>query len=288
MHKPKPVGRPFISGCDGPTEQISAFVDTSYGTDLARDLFSSRIILDCCLPLLRDKGVILLQNSPWCCEFMEASMQMTYIPLLLSDVTMFLWFLYSFHAASLGFRAWSLDNRLRCEIWRCISGVIHGNWSPHIRFFLNWRMIMNLIEKCRSVIPHVIHIGGEHSGVQRRKIKKWIYFGRKNPLQTYFQYRDFNSHRPPDVKNGFIKGEALRLHRTNSSKKNLRRPLGKSKRRLRPRGYPKTIIERSLSGANFVAKPSPLRETKKANERILSFATTFYPAVRNLKQTLME
>ena len=27
VHKPKPVGRPIISGCDGPTERISAFVD---------------------------------------------------------------------------------------------------------------------------------------------------------------------------------------------------------------------------------------------------------------------
>lgn len=27
IHKPKPVGRPIILGCDGPTERISAFVD---------------------------------------------------------------------------------------------------------------------------------------------------------------------------------------------------------------------------------------------------------------------
>ena len=27
IHKPKPVGRPIISGCGGPTEKISAFVD---------------------------------------------------------------------------------------------------------------------------------------------------------------------------------------------------------------------------------------------------------------------
>ena len=27
IHKPKPVGRPIISGCDGPTERISSFVD---------------------------------------------------------------------------------------------------------------------------------------------------------------------------------------------------------------------------------------------------------------------
>lgn len=186
MHKPKPVGRPFISGSEGPywtNLLICGYIPPAYGTDLARDLFSSRTILDYCLPLLRDKGLILLQNSPWCYEFMEASMQKIFIPLLLSDVALFLWFLYSFHAASLGFRAWSLDNRLRREIWLCISGEIHGNWSPYIHFFLNWRMIIkNLVEKFRPVIPHVIHIGGEHSGVQRRKIKKWIYFGRKNEL----------------------------------------------------------------------------------------------------------
>ena len=28
IHKPLPVGRPIISGCDGPTEKISSFVDT--------------------------------------------------------------------------------------------------------------------------------------------------------------------------------------------------------------------------------------------------------------------
>ena len=27
IHKPTPVGRPIISGCDSPTEQISSFVD---------------------------------------------------------------------------------------------------------------------------------------------------------------------------------------------------------------------------------------------------------------------
>jgi len=27
IHKPNPVGRPIISGCEGPTERISSFVD---------------------------------------------------------------------------------------------------------------------------------------------------------------------------------------------------------------------------------------------------------------------
>ena len=37
------------------------------------------------------------------------------------------------------------------------------------------------------------------------------------PTET-FQYTHFNSCHPPGVKNGFIKGEAIRLLRTNSSK----------------------------------------------------------------------
>ena len=28
IHKPNPVGRPIVSGCDGPTEQIYSFLDT--------------------------------------------------------------------------------------------------------------------------------------------------------------------------------------------------------------------------------------------------------------------
>ena len=38
--------------------------------------------------------------------------------------------------------------------------------------------------------------------------------------------------------------------------------------------YPKTIIERSLSGVNFATGPSALRQNKKASERILAFFTT--------------
>ena len=62
----------------------------------------------------------------------------------------------------------------------------------------------------------------------------------------------------------------------------------KFKQHLRTRSYPKTVIERSLSGVNFAAIPSALTQKKKANERILPFVTTYHSAVDNLKQTLME
>ena len=62
----------------------------------------------------------------------------------------------------------------------------------------------------------------------------------------------------------------------------------KFKQRLRTRDYPKTIIERSFSGVSFAARPSPLTQKKKANERILTFVTMCHPAMSNLKQTLTE
>jgi len=107
------------------------------------------------------------------------------------------------------------------------------------------------------------------------------------PTET-FQYTHFNSCHPPGVQNGFIRGEALRLFRTNSSKTTFEESLVKFKQRLRIHGYPKTTIERSLSGVNFASRPSALKQKKKANERILPFVTTYNPAVRNLKQSLME
>ena len=80
----------------------------------------------------------------------------------------------------------------------------------------------------------------------------------------------------------------MRLLRTNSSKTTFEESLVKFKQRLRTHGYPNTVIERSLSEVNFAARPSALRQKKKANERILPFVTTCHPAVNNLKQTLME
>ena len=111
--------------------------------------------------------------------------------------------------------------------------------------------------------------------------------GDSKPTET-FQYTHFNSCHPPSIKNGFIKGEAMRLLRTNSSKTTFEESLMKFKQRLRTRGYPKTIIEKSLSGVNFATRPSALTQKKIANERILPFVNTYHPAVSNLKQTLME
>ena len=122
------------------------------------------------------------------------------------------------------------------------------------------------------------------------RLKKESILDIKTPYQPTetFHYTHFNLFHPPRVKNAFIKGEAMRLLRTNSSKTTFEESLVKFKKHLRTRGYSKTVIERSLSGVNFAARPSALTQTKKANERILPFVPTYHPAVNNLKQTLVE
>ena len=80
----------------------------------------------------------------------------------------------------------------------------------------------------------------------------------------------------------------MRLLRTNSSKTTLEQSLVKFKQHLKTRGYPKTVIEKSLSGVNFTDRPTALTQNKRAKETILPFVTTYHPAVNNLKQTLME
>ena len=63
------------------------------------------------------------------------------------------------------------------------------------------------------------------------------------PTET-FQYTHFTSCHP-------IKGEAMRLLRTNSSKISFEECLMKFKQRLQARRYRKTLVERSLSGGHL-------------------------------------
>jgi len=105
-----------------------------------------------------------------------------------------------------------------------------------------------------------------------------------------FQYTHFSSFHPPGVKRGFIKGEAIRLLRPNSSKTTFEECLANFKRRLEARGYPKKYTERSLSEFTFYSlRQSALKKQKqKMLERLLPFVTTYHPAIKKLKQIVME
>ena len=83
-----------------------------------------------------------------------------------------------------------------------------------------------------------------------------------------FQYTHFTSCHPPSVKKGFVKGEALRILRTNSSKTTFEENISNFKKRLIDRGYPQTMIENLLSDINDregVCSPETKQQRGKRN-----------------------
>ena len=107
------------------------------------------------------------------------------------------------------------------------------------------------------------------------------------PTET-FQYTHFSSCHPPGVKRGFIKGEALRLLRTNSSKALFEEIIKNFKKQLQERGYPESFIQNTLSEVNFEDRKLVLQQKRRENKRILPFVTQYQPSVPNLKQIIMN
>ena len=89
------------------------------------------------------------------------------------------------------------------------------------------------------------------------------------PTET-FQYTHFTSCNPPGVRKGFIKGEALRLLRTNSSKATFEENTTQFKCRLRDRGYPDNLIENTLS--EIIAKECRLYKINKKTRLLQNMA----------------
>ena len=102
------------------------------------------------------------------------------------------------------------------------------------------------------------------------------------------QYTHFGSCHPQGVKKGFMKGEALRLLRTNSSKIIFEEKITNFKAHLLQRGYPEDLIKTTLSEVNFKDRKLALQQKPKTNQQILPFVTQFQPSVPNLQQILMK
>ena len=107
------------------------------------------------------------------------------------------------------------------------------------------------------------------------------------PTET-FQYTHYTSSHPLGGKRGFITGEALRLLRTNSSETTFEESISTFKSRLITRGNPHKMIQTTLSEVNFAERQSALQQKKKTRKQILPFVPTYHPAVRNLKNILMQ
>ena len=107
------------------------------------------------------------------------------------------------------------------------------------------------------------------------------------PTET-FQYTNYNSCHPAGVKKGFVKGEALRLLRTNSTKVVFEENIKNFKTRLASRGCPSNLVDKILSEVNFAERKNALTQKPKAHKKILPFVTQFQPSLPCLKNILME
>ena len=103
-----------------------------------------------------------------------------------------------------------------------------------------------------------------------------------------FQYTYFTSCYAPGVGKGFIKGEALRLLRTNSSEHTFKDNIANLKLRLFERGYPLNLVNNALAEVQFKERESTLKNQNKGRKKILPFFTKYNPAIPNLKKILMS
>ena len=103
----------------------------------------------------------------------------------------------------------------------------------------------------------------------------------------HFQYTHYSSCHPPGVSKGFIKGEALRLLRTNSSKTTFEENIRNFRVRLRMIGYPRHLVDHILSEVKFTERESALQQRQKTQNKPLPFVTQYHPSVPDLKRIFM-
>ena len=178
-------------------------------------------------------------------------------------------------------------------VWKRYINDIFSLWTT------NRERIEHFIEQANNHHP-TIKFTAEISDKETTFLDTYIYKGERferdaildvrthfKPTET-FQYTHFSSCHPQGVKKGFIKGEALRLLRTNSSKVIFPEQITNFKAHLLQRGYPEDLINTTLSEVNFKDRKLALQQKQKINLRILPFATQYQPSVPNLKQILMR
>ena len=122
----------------------------------------------------------------------------------------------------------------------------------------NKEEIEHFIEQANSYHP-TIKFTAEVSQLETTFLDTTVYKGErfeKEPIldvRTHYkptetlQYTNYNSCHPAGVKKGFVKEEALRLLRTNSSKVMFEENIKNFRTRLTSRGYPNNLVEKILS-----------------------------------------
>ena len=145
---------------------------------------------------------------------------------------------------------------LKPLVWKRFIDDIFSIWN------INKDQVTQFIEQANSHHP-TIKFTAEISDTDTTFLDTSIYKGERFAnesildIKTHFkatetfQYTHFSSCHPPGVKKGFIKGEALRLLRTNSSETTFKTAVSNFKTHLKERGFPETLISTTLAEIRF-------------------------------------
>jgi len=184
-------------------------------------------------------------------------------------------------------------SHLKLLTWKRYINDVFSLWN------INKEEINTFIELANSYHP-TIKFTAEISDTEITFLDTCVYKGKRfkkesildmrmhfKPTET-FQYTHFTSCHPPGIRKGFIKGKALKLLRTNSSKATFEENITQFKHRLHDRGYPDNLLENTLSEIKFSKRMSALQNKQKTCKRILLFVTEYHPSVPNLKNILMS
>lgn len=337
IHKPTLVGRPIISGCSGPTERISAFVDTllqpisisqaSYlkdTTDFINFIEKTKVnkqtflvsmdVTSLYTNIPQEEGITTVCRAYENFHRNNPPIPTQYLKEMLSLILKENSFQFNgknylqIHGTAMGTKmAVAFANIFMANIeTEILSNSVAKPtiWKRYIDdIFSLWDVsqpdIDKFIEQANSHHP-TIKFTAEISNTETTFLDTVVYKGKRfrdqsildikthfKPTET-FQYTHFSSSHPPGVKKGFVKGEALRLLRTNSSRATFEENIYKFKSRLLARGYPKNLIETLLSDIKFTERESALRQKHESRKELLPFVTQYQPSVPNLKNVLME
>ena len=85
-----------------------------------------------------------------------------------------------------------------------------------------------------------------------------------------------------------MNGLSLFIYHTYSSEETFVENIRIFKPRLRARGYPNNLIDKTLSEVKFSHRKKALKDNTRVQKEILPFVTQYNPSVPNLKHILME
>jgi hypothetical protein len=104
----------------------------------------------------------------------------------------------------------------------------------------------------------------------------------QKPLNKY-SYLPYKSYHTPNMKTGFIKGEAIRHARLCSRKKDFNKMISLFTIRLQRRGYPLHIIQNSLKQVKFNLRAQYISTKNKQNKIPYIFKILYNPKVKHWK-----